>query len=566
MGKGPSSITQTTRNPTGEAQLPYLTYGWDKAKDLYQNSPYNYTPNQTLAPNNPGQVQGYSDIFATGNAIDQTMRPTANSTFYDATTGKFGWRSNPGQPTYNDLAGGGSMQQDRLRELATRAMGSGADALAQIGGYAPTAAGYGGQAAGYGAQAAAGGGGFQDQLAKTAAGDYLNPGSNPYLADYVKAAQDPTMRAYQTATAPQTDANYAKAGRYGSGALLGARGQNEQNLGDALGKVATNIYAPAYENERARQTAAAGTGWDLQNRGLGLGITGAQAGITGADTAANIAARASAANIAGLDSAGRNTQADLAGREAGATGLSNAFTSGNSAALSALGQYPTLANAQYTAASNDVQAGAGQRTLQQQQLDDVNKRFYGEQSAPFDALQMYLKNITGGGVESAGSSQTSPNFQNTGVNALSAITGLAGAAKALGGLGAGAGAAGAAPALAAWIICTELMRQGKLDRRHWRAGSRVFANYPEIGKRGYYVWAIPSVRHLRRKPDSLYSRVLGTVFRWRAEDLAARAGVRGARRLWRGRAVTAALAVPCLVLGAIVGPQDWQSLYREQSA
>jgi len=552
MGKGPSSITSTQVNPTGQAQLPFLLQGWNQAKNLYEQFPYNYTPNATLAPNDPNQVQGYKEIYATGNAIDQTMRPTANNTFYDATTGKFGWRSNPGQPTYNDLAGGGSLQQDRLRELATRAMGSGADASAQIGGYAPAAAGYG-------AQAAAGGGGFQDQLGKTAAGDYLNPGSNPYLADYVKAAQDPTARQYQTATAPTLASQMSRAGRYGSGAFVGAQGQNEQNLGKALGDISTNIYATDYANERNRQVQAAQQGWGLKNQGLGLGITGA-------DTAANIAARASAANIAGLDSAGRNTAADLAGREAGAAGLSNAFTSGNSAALNALQQYPQLANAQYTAANNDIQAGAGQRTLEQQQLDDINKRFYGVQSAPFDALSMYLKNITGGGVQSAGETSTQPNFQNTGVNALSAISGIAGAAKALGGLGgASTGLAAAAPALA-WVVCTELTKQGKMDRRWWATGARVFADYPEIAKRGYYVWAIPSVRHLRRKPDSLYSRVLGTVFRWRAEDLAARAGVRGARRLWRGRAVTAALAVPCLVLGAIVGAQDWQSLYREQSA
>jgi hypothetical protein len=107
------------------------------------------------------------------------------------------------------------------------------------------------------------------------------------------------------------------------------------------------------------------------------------------------------------------------------------------------------------------------------------------------------------------------------------------------------------------------MRQDRMPKRWYLAGYPVFGAYPEIGKRGYYVWAIPSVRHLRRHPRSLYSRALCTAFNWRAEDIAARQGVRGARRLWRGRAVTAALVLPCLVLGILSRSPDWQSVYRE---
>jgi hypothetical protein len=109
------------------------------------------------------------------------------------------------------------------------------------------------------------------------------------------------------------------------------------------------------------------------------------------------------------------------------------------------------------------------------------------------------------------------------------------------------------------------MRQGKMPTKHWAIGVRVFDAYPEIGKRGYYVWAIPSVRHLRRKPDSFYSKLLGTVFRWRAENIAASAGLKGARRLWRGRAVTVVLAPVCLILGLLCGPQDWSAVYREEA-
>lgn len=147
----------------------------------------------------------------------------------------------------------------------------------------------------------------------------------------------------------------------------------------------------------------------------------------------------------------------------------------------------------------------------------------------------------------------------------------AGAAADFGGGGAALGvpdvieAAGAAGA-SGWIICTELMRRGRMPKRHWLAGSPVFVAYPEAVKRGYYLWAIPSVRHLREKPNSLYSRGLAKVFGWRAENIAAHRGVPGARKLWRGAAVTAVLYPICKLLGYVAPEQDWAAVYREERA
>jgi hypothetical protein len=84
----------------------------------------------------------------------------------------------------------------------------------------------------------------------------------------------------------------------------------------------------------------------------------------------------------------------------------------------------------------------------------------------------------------------------------------------------------------------------------WRlAGMRQFMRYPAVARRGYWVWATPVVAHLRRRPDSRFSKVIERTFNWRAEDLAARNGVKGARRLIRGRLVTAAMVIPCLACG-----------------
>lgn len=120
-------------------------------------------------------------------------------------------------------------------------------------------------------------------------------------------------------------------------------------------------------------------------------------------------------------------------------------------------------------------------------------------------------------------------------------------------------------AFLAWIICTELVRQGRLQRRWYLTGARVFASYPEVVKEGYYVWAIPSVRHLRRHPRSLYSRFLCAIFNWRAENIAAYADVRGARKLWRGALVTSVLWPACAILGfgaRVLGKtSDWKVIY-----
>jgi hypothetical protein len=114
-----------------------------------------------------------------------------------------------------------------------------------------------------------------------------------------------------------------------------------------------------------------------------------------------------------------------------------------------------------------------------------------------------------------------------------------------------AGASAFAPlaAGAATIICTELVRQGRMPNTWRLAGMRQFMRYPAVARRGYWVWATPVVAHLRAQPDSRFSKVIATVFNWRAEDLAARNGVKGARRLLRGRLVTAAMVLPCLACG-----------------
>lgn len=134
---------------------------------------------------------------------------------------------------------------------------------------------------------------------------------------------------------------------------------------------------------------------------------------------------------------------------------------------------------------------------------------------------------------------------------------------------AGFGLADLAIGLLAWIICTELVRQGRMSKKWYVTGSKKFASYPEIGKNGYYVWAIPCVRHLRKHPDSWFSYFLERIFNWRAEYIASTYGVRGARKLWKGRIVSAVLYPSCWILGHILWPFkrfDYTSVYNKESA
>lgn len=147
-----------------------------------------------------------------------------------------------------------------------------------------------------------------------------------------------------------------------------------------------------------------------------------------------------------------------------------------------------------------------------------------------------------------------------------AIGGAAEAGGAALAAGEGAGIWEGLAAAAAWIVCTELLKQGKFNKRYYFVGSKVFNSYSEIGKIGYYIWAIPCVKHLRNRPDSTFSKILESVFNWRAEYIAATLGVPKARKLWKGALVSAILYPTCWILGhacyALKIKRDYHVIYK----
>ncbi len=121
---------------------------------------------------------------------------------------------------------------------------------------------------------------------------------------------------------------------------------------------------------------------------------------------------------------------------------------------------------------------------------------------------------------------------------------------------------GAVMAIAAWVVCTELHRQGRMPSRIYYSAASSFLAYPERGKRGYYVWAIPSVRHLRAHPQSRYSRLLERTFNCRARYLSDRR--RGRPTTLTGALVTHGLFTFCWALSWFI-PESfalWQALYK----
>ena len=99
-------------------------------------------------------------------------------------------------------------------------------------------------------------GAFQNQIAGTLQGDYLN--SNPYLDATFNQASDRLGEQFQKYTNPAIQATFGSAGRTGSGLQGEVFGQQAQQLGDQMNRLATNIYGGNYQQERARQMQAAG--------------------------------------------------------------------------------------------------------------------------------------------------------------------------------------------------------------------------------------------------------------------------------------------------------------------
>jgi len=108
------------------------------------------------------------------------------------------------------------------------------------------------------------------QLSATAAGQ----ATNPYLDRLFGAQSRAVTEAYNRTVLPQIETRFAQAGRLGSGAYEGARGQAEDELATNLRDLAGDVYGRGFEAERGRQLEAGG-----QLAQMGLQGYGAERGL-----------------------------------------------------------------------------------------------------------------------------------------------------------------------------------------------------------------------------------------------------------------------------------------------
>jgi len=125
-------------------------------------------------------------------------------------------------------------------------------------------------------------------LMGVAAGDGYN--RNPYFDQTVQKSMGDITRNYQDAIAPQTNANFARAGAFGGSAWGQANERNQRALGEALGNTSNAMRSGNYSQERQNQLAAmqslpgvGSTGLGLLGNAVGVGMGGAGSTSTGAN-------------------------------------------------------------------------------------------------------------------------------------------------------------------------------------------------------------------------------------------------------------------------------------------
>lgn len=106
-------------------------------------------------------------------------------------------------------------------------------------------------------------------------------GENPFLADAIRAAQRPTLEAFQDVVMPRLKADFTRAGQFvqegGSSPFDRAAALASRGLANSLADIATNISFGSFENERNRQLEAARVAPAVEAAELDRTVKGLQA-------------------------------------------------------------------------------------------------------------------------------------------------------------------------------------------------------------------------------------------------------------------------------------------------
>ena len=117
------------------------------------------------------------------------------------------------------------------------------------------------------------------------------------------------------------------------------------------------------------------------------------------------------------------------------------------------------------------------------------------------------------------------------------------------------------------VICTHFYRKDMMPRSWWEADLRfTMANLSPTTVRGYHHWAIPYVELMRRddRLGRFAEKVMLPLALHRAEELAHRMGVAGARPNWKGKLVRLVGEPICWTIGLFVDQKDYAHLYAKE--
>lgn len=133
---------------------------------------------------------------------------------------------------------------------------------------------------------------------------------NPFLQRSIDAASNDVLRNFENATAPSTDAAFARSGAFGGSAWQQAQANNQHQLTTDLGNITNNMRMQDYnlqaqlgENNLNRQQSVQGQ--NIANQLAAIGATPglSQAGFSNASALSAVGSQQQAMNQAALDNA-----------------------------------------------------------------------------------------------------------------------------------------------------------------------------------------------------------------------------------------------------------------------
>lgn len=218
-----------------------------------------------------------------------------------------------------------------------------------------------------------------DNLANVAYGNMLN--SNPYVDQMFNQAAGQVGQNYAKNVMPGVASMFAGAGRYGSEAMNNSMDNAQQQYGNQINQLASNIYGGNYANERGLQQGAM-------------------------NQMSNIGSQERQQQLGALNSLTGNQLQGEQLKLGNLNTLTQAYGQERQNMMTAIGMAPALSQADYTDVNNMLGAGA-MRDQYQQSLIDANKaRFDYGQMAPQNNLT-FLNSIMSGAPQQSSSSGSS---------------------------------------------------------------------------------------------------------------------------------------------------------------